>query len=178
MLAHLGKPMVDVRSPQEYTGEKLHMPDYPQEGAVRGGHIPGAASVPWAQAVKEDGTFKSADELRELERRERAYRDDRPPPDVSGRIVILIDDGLATGSTMRAAVAALRQLGPVRIVVATPVGAAESCAALADETDETVCLRMPDPFYAVGAWYDDFSQTSDDEVRELLARADDAHAPV
>ena len=110
-------------------------------------------------------------ERRELERRERSYRGNRPPPEVAGCTVILVDDGLATGSTMRAAVAALRRLGPARIVVAVPVGAPETCAELGREADESVCARMPEPFYAVGLWYHDFSQTSDEEVRELLAEA-------
>jgi predicted phosphoribosyltransferase len=113
----------------------------------------------------------ASQEGQELERRQRLYRDDRPPPDVRGRTVILVDDGLATGSTMRAAVAALRRQGPARVVVAVPVGAAETCAELSDEADETVCARTPEPFLAVGMWYEDFSQTSDEEVRELLARA-------
>src|SRR5262245_37070546 len=95
------------------------------------------------------------EEEEELRRREREYRGDRPPPDVRGRVVILIDDGLATGSTMRAAVAALRRLGPARVVVAVPVGAPETCAELRGEADEVVCARTPDPFYAVGRWYDD-----------------------
>lgn len=107
----------------------------------------------------------------ELQRRELRYRDGRPPPEVRGRTVILVDDGLATGTTMRAAVAALRQQEPARIVVAVPVGALESCADLADEADEVLCARSPEPFYAVGLWYRDFAQTSDEEVRELLARA-------
>ena len=112
----------------------------------------------------------AADEQRELERRERLYRDGRPAPHVHGKTVILVDDGLATGSTMRAAVAALRQLGPERIVVAVPVGAPETCAEFQDEADEAVCAITPDPFYAVGYWYADFEPTSDDEVRSLLSR--------
>ena len=110
-------------------------------------------------------------ELRELERRERLYRGNRPPPEVHGRTVILVDDGLATGSTMRAAVAALRQQRPARIIVAVPVGAVETCAEFRSEADDIVCARTPEPFYAVGLWYGDFSQTTDDEVRELLERA-------
>lgn len=113
----------------------------------------------------------AAKELQELKRRERAYRGNRPAPDVRGKTVILIDDGLATGSTMRAAVAALRRQEPARIVVAVPVGAAETCAELQGEADEAVCAQTPDPFYAVGLWYRDFSQTTDEEVRELLERA-------
>src|SRR5262249_5097713 len=107
----------------------------------------------------------------ELRRRERLYRGDRPAPDVRGRTVILIDDGLATGSTMRAAVAALRQQHPACIVVAVPVGAPETCAEFRDEADEAICVQTPEPFYAVGLWYGDFSQTTDEEVRDLLEQA-------
>jgi predicted phosphoribosyltransferase len=113
----------------------------------------------------------AARELRELQRRERAYRDDRPAPEVRGRIVIAVDDGLATGSTMRAAVAALRRLGPARIVVAVPTGAPTTVAELRREADECICAITPEPFHAVGVWYEDFSQTTDDQVRELLVRA-------
>ncbi|MDP9203170.1 MAG: phosphoribosyltransferase [Gemmatimonadota bacterium] len=116
-------------------------------------------------------------ELRELERREKQYRDDRPPPDVEGHTVILIDDGLATGSTMRAAVAALRKEGAKKIVVAVPVAPPETCEALREEVDDIVCAVTPDPFRAVGLWYADFSQTTDEEVRELLARAREIPAP-
>jgi putative phosphoribosyl transferase len=112
-----------------------------------------------------------ATERRELERREREYRGGRPPLDVRGKTVILVDDGLATGSTMRAAVAAVRRLGPARVVVAVPVGAAETCEEFEGEADEAICAKEPDPFYAVGTWYDDFSQTTDEEVRDLLGRA-------
>jgi putative phosphoribosyl transferase len=114
----------------------------------------------------------------ELERRERIYRGDRPPPDVRGRTVILVDDGLATGSTMRAAVAALRRQGPARIVVAVPIGAPETCAEFDREADEVVCAMTPQPFYAVGLWYGDFSQTTDEEVRELLEKAAEGQAPI
>ena len=113
----------------------------------------------------------AAAELRELERREQSYRGGRPEPRVTGRTVILVDDGLATGSTMRAAVAALRQQGPARIVVAVPVAAPSSCAELGREVEEVVCFATPEPFMAVGRFYDDFSQTTDEEVRELLASA-------
>jgi putative phosphoribosyl transferase len=109
-------------------------------------------------------------EKRELERRERAYRGDRLPPDPRGKVVVLVDDGLATGATMRAAVRAVRGLDPGRVVVAVPVGAAKSCDEFADVADEVVCATEPDPFLAVGYWYEDFSQTTDDEVRELLTR--------
>jgi len=110
-------------------------------------------------------------ELRELERRERLYRGDLPPLDVHDRDVIVVDDGLATGWTMLAAVRALAQLGPARTIVAVPTGAAETCQSLRAEADEVVCATTPENFRAVGLWYDDFSQTSDDEVRDLLQRA-------
>ena len=110
-------------------------------------------------------------EREELERREQAYRGDRPPPEVRGRTVILVDDGLATGSTMRAAATAIEQQGPGRLVVAVPVAAAETCDAFRNQVDEIVCAVTPEPFLAVGLWYEDFSQTTDDEVRELLQRA-------
>lgn len=113
----------------------------------------------------------SARELRELERRERAYRGDRPAPKVRGRTVILVDDGLATGATMRAAVHALRRLGPARIVVAVPTAAPSTCEEFRHEADECVCVITPEPFHGVGLWYEDFSQTTDDEVRDLLERA-------
>lgn len=116
-------------------------------------------------------------EEQELERREHAYRSDRPPPDVEGRVVILIDDGLATGSTMRAAAAALRKLNPARIVVAVPVSSPETCDEFRSEVDEIVCAVTPEPFRGVGMWYDDFSQTTDEEVRELLERARQSVAP-
>jgi predicted phosphoribosyltransferase len=110
-------------------------------------------------------------EARELARREESYRGPRPEPQVQGKTVILVDDGLATGSTMRAAVAALRQQGPARIVVAVPVAAPSTCEELRREVEEVVCLATPEPFMAVGRFYDDFSQTTDDEVRQLLAAA-------
>jgi predicted phosphoribosyltransferase len=108
------------------------------------------------------------EEEAELVRREREYRRGSPPPALRGKTVILVDDGLATGSTMRAAVQAVRQQGPARVIVAVPVGAPSTCEEFADVTDETVCARTPEPFLAVGQWYEDFSQTTDDEVRALL----------
>jgi predicted phosphoribosyltransferase len=113
----------------------------------------------------------AAREEKELVRRERLYRGARPAPDVQGRTVILVDDGLATGSTMRAAVAALRKQGPARIVVAVPVAAPETCEEFKTEVDEAVCAATPLMFNGVGRWYEDFSQTTDEEVHELLAQA-------
>jgi predicted phosphoribosyltransferase len=109
------------------------------------------------------------EEERELQRREIAYREGREPVAIEGRVVILIDDGLATGSTMRAAVKAVRQLKPTRIVVAVPVGARDTCDEMAAFADEVVCARTPEPFSAVGQWYLDFDQTTDEEVRRLLS---------
>lgn len=110
-------------------------------------------------------------EQQELERRENAYREGRPPPDVRGLTVILVDDGLATGSTMRAAAEALRQEAPRRLIVAVPVAARETCDEFRDRVDDVVCASTPEPFHAVGQWYENFPQTTDDEVRELLRRA-------
>jgi putative phosphoribosyl transferase len=113
----------------------------------------------------------TARETAELERREHEYRDGRPAPDLRDRVVILIDDGLATGATMRAAIKALRQRGAAKIVVAVPVGPPDTCREIEHEADETVCLSTPLFFQAVGQYYEDFSQISDEEVRELLAAA-------
>lgn len=110
-------------------------------------------------------------EQKELERREHAYRGDQPALNVKGRTVIIVDDGLATGASMRAAVAALRQMQPQRIVVAVPTAAAETCQQFRDEVDEIVCATTPQPFYGVGLSYENFSQTSDAEVHALLARS-------
>lgn len=108
-------------------------------------------------------------ERRELERREQLYRDHRPRPEIHGKVVILVDDGLATGASVRAAIIALRRLDPARIVVAVPVAPVEAYAELRNEVDEFICYETPYPFDAVGVWYRDFSQTTDDEVRRLLA---------
>ena len=113
----------------------------------------------------------AARELRELARREIAYRAGRPALDLSARTVILVDDGLATGSTMRAAVEAARAQRPTTIVVAVPVAAPATCEALAPEVDQLVCPLQPESFYAVGLWYDDFDPVSDEQVRDLLRRA-------
>ena len=110
-------------------------------------------------------------EQRELERRERAFRDDLPPPAVSGRVVILVDDGLATGATMRVAIEALRLQSPGRIVVAVPVGSPDTVRSVALLVDEVVCLLTPESFFAVGQWYGDFSQVTDADVRSILAES-------
>jgi len=108
----------------------------------------------------------------ELERREREYRGKRPPLEVAGKTVVVVDDGLATGSTMRAAVRALRQMDPRSIVIAVPVAAPQTCRDLGAEVDEMICLRTPEPFEAVGLWYENFEQTTDEEVHEILENAD------
>jgi putative phosphoribosyl transferase len=110
-------------------------------------------------------------EQTELERREKQYRGGRPFPDLENKTVILVDDGLATGSTMRVAVEALRKEQPARVVVAVPVAAPETCDAFRDVADDIVCAVTPEPFYAVGLWYDDFTQTTDEEVHDLLVRS-------
>lgn len=124
--------------------------------------------VHWYGVTPADIETVARDEQRELERREAAYREGRDPIPVEGRVVILIDDGLATGSTMRAAVQAIRRRLPARVVVAVPVGAPQTCDELSAIADEVVCARTPEPFSAVGQWYIDFDQTGDEEVRDLL----------
>src|SRR5882724_12925463 len=127
-----------------------------------------ARALPNADEIIESVTAK---ETAELQRREQSYRDGRPAPELRDKTIILIDDGLATGATMRAAVKALRQRGVAKIVVAVPVGPPDTCREFEDEADEVVCASEPEFFQAVGQYYEDFSQTSDDEVRDLLARA-------
>jgi predicted phosphoribosyltransferase len=122
----------------------------------------------WINEVTEE-------ERQELVRREDAYRDGRPLHDVAGRTAILVDDGLATGASMRAAIVALRALSPRRVVVAVPVAARETCADVRRDADDVICAATPEPFISVGGWYEDFSQTSDEEVHELLARAAEEH---
>jgi putative phosphoribosyl transferase len=130
------------------------------DDVIRALHIP-------EQVIEE----VEAKERRELERREQFYRDGRPMPDVKGRTVILIDDGLATGATMRAALRALRQQRPTRLIVAVPVATSSTCLELRREADDIICARTPDPFFGVGRWYQNFEQTSDQEVRDLLTQA-------
>lgn len=121
-----------------------------------------------ASLTDDDVVRIAARERAELVRREQRYRRGRPPAPVRGRTVLLVDDGLATGASVRAAVAALRSAGPASVVVAAPVGPAETCAALRAVADDVVCVHTPHPFVAVGAWYEDFRATGDDEVRALL----------
>ena len=125
-------------------------------------------AIPYADEAIEAVTVR---ETAELERREQIYREGRPSPELRDRVVILVDDGLATGATMRAAVKALRQRGAAKIVVAVPVGPPDTCREIEQEADETICLSTPPFFQAVGQYYEDFSQTSDEDVRELLSQA-------
>lgn len=120
----------------------------------------------------------AAEEYQELRRRERSYRDDLPPPEVEGKTVVIVDDGVATGSTMLAAVAALRQLNARRIIVATPVIARSTYDSLKKHADEVVAVVVPETFYGVGQWYEDFSQTTDEEVHEILGVTNHRATPV
>ena len=151
---------------------KLGLPGHPElaMGAIASGgvRVLNDDVVRWYGIPARAIEAAAREEQAELDRREREYRQGRPLVDLRGRTVILVDDGLATGSTMKAALRAVRQRGPARVVVAVPVGAQASCEEFADLTEETVCARMPEPFSAVGQWYRDFSQTTDEEVRELL----------
>ena len=163
----LGAPL-DV-----FLARKLGVPSRPElaMGAVAAGGVRVLhQSVIDALAIPPDVIDAVATrEGGELSRREQAYRAGRPPPDIAGRTVVVVDDGLATGATMRAAVAALRAMRPRRLIVAVPVGARETWEGLAAEADELVCVLTPPDFHAVGQWYDDFTQTTDDEIRALLA---------
>jgi putative phosphoribosyl transferase len=151
---------------------KLGVPDHPElaMGAIASGgsRVLNDEVVNWYRLPRSVIDDVARREQIELERRERAYRDGRPPVDVRGKTVLLIDDGLATGSSMRAAVHAVRALEPARVVVAVPVGASEACRSLTEIADDLACVRTPAPFSAVGLWYRDFSQTTDEEVRALL----------
>jgi putative phosphoribosyl transferase len=153
---------------------KLGMPGHPEFaiGAIASGGVRVLSDelVRWYQIPDSAIEAVTQTELTELERREREYRDGRPLTQLRDRTAILVDDGLATGSTMRAAVQAVRAHEPARVIVAVPVGAPETCEQFADVADKTVCARTPEPFAAVGLWYRDFSQTSDEEVRDLLQR--------
>jgi predicted phosphoribosyltransferase len=166
---HLGAPL-DV-----FIVRKLGVPGFEElaAGAIASGGVrvlnqDVMRAIPHADEAIEAVTAR---ETAELERREETYRDGRPPPELRNRIVILVDDGLATGASMRAAVKALRQHGAAKIVVAVPVGPPDTCRELEEEADETICLSTPEFFQAVGQYYEDFSQTSDEDVRELLTSA-------
>ena len=154
---------------------KLGLPGHPElamgaiaSGGVRvfNGEVVNALRIP-DEVIDE----VSGQELTELQRREKVYRDDLPPPEVEGKTVILVDDGIATGSTMLAAISALRQLNAGRIVVGAPVVAAPTYYEIRRSADDVAAVMVPENFYAVGQWYADFSQTTDEEVRELLAQA-------
>lgn len=154
---------------------KLGVPGYEElaMGAIASGNVSVLNQDVMRALPNSEAILKAvmARENVELQRRETRYRQDRPAPDLRGRVVILVDDGLATGATMRAGAAALRRQGVAKIVVAVPVGAPETCREIELEVDETVCAFTPEFFHGVGQFYEDFSQTSDEEVRELLARA-------
>jgi putative phosphoribosyl transferase len=155
---------------------KLGLPGHPElaMGAIASGgvRILNEDVVGWYKIPSHVIDEVARQEQIELERREREYRDGRPPVDLKGRTVLLVDDGLATGSTMKAAVEAVRARGSSRVVVAVPVGSPSTCRAFIEIADEIVCGRAPQHFMAVGQWYLDFSQTTDAEVRELLGRSD------
>jgi putative phosphoribosyl transferase len=151
---------------------KLGVPGYEElaMGAIASGNVSVLNEDVMRAVPNSDAILKTviAREKIELQRRETGYRQDRPAPDLRGRVVVLVDDGLATGATMRAAAAALRKQGVAKIVVAVPVGAPETCRAMEWEVDEMICAFMPEFFHGVGQFYEDFSQTTDEEVRELL----------
>jgi len=154
---------------------KLGVPGHPElaMGAIASGGVRVLSHDIISQLVVTPEAVEAATEREriELDRRDRMYRRDRPPTPLAGRTAILVDDGLATGATMEAAIQAVRQANPARVVVAAPVGAAETCQRLRALADEVVCASIPDYFQAVGQWYDRFDQTSDEEVIELLTRA-------
>jgi putative phosphoribosyl transferase len=162
-----------------YLVRKLGVPGYEElaMGAIASGRVRVLNEEVVERLGIDEATIDevSAIELEELDRRERLYRDDRPPPELAGRTVVLVDDGLATGSTMRAAAAALRETEAARTIAAAPVGAAATCKALRDIADDVVCAQSPHDLMAVGVWYEDFTQTTDEEVCELLRRANAAH---
>ena len=165
-----------LRAPLDvFVVRKLGAPGHPElaMGAIASGgvRVLNEDVVAWYRPSPDELEQTAQLELLELERRERAYRGDRPVVPVAGRVAILVDDGLATGASMRAAVRAARNLGPSRVVVAVPVGAPDSCRAMAQIADEVVCPLQPERFEAVGLWYANFSQTTDGEVQQLLSRA-------
>ena len=154
---------------------KLGVPGFEElaAGAIASGNVrvlneDVMRAIPHADTAIESVTTREAAELK---RREQTYREGRPPPELHNRVVILVDDGLATGATMRVAVKALQQSGAAKIVVAVPVGPPDTCREVKQEADEMICLSTPEFFQAVGQYYEDFSQTSDDDVRQLLSQA-------
>ena len=157
---------------------KLGLPGHEEYamGAIASGGVRVMNPLPGITVPPEALAAVLAKEQAELLRREQLYRAQRPPIHIAGRTVILVDDGLATGATMRAAAVSVRQQHPVRLVVAVPVGARDSCESLRDAADEIVCPAMPEPFHALSLWYDDMPQASDDEVRSLLQKAWHKHA--
>jgi putative phosphoribosyl transferase len=165
-----------LRAPLDaFVVRKLGVPGFEElaAGAIASGGVrvlneDVVRAIPHAEEAIEAVTVR---ETAELERREQLYRAGRPAPELRDRVVILIDDGLATGATMRAGVKALRQSGAAKIIVAVPVGPPDTCREIEGQADETICLSTPAFFQAVGQYYEDFSQTSDEDVRELLARA-------
>jgi predicted phosphoribosyltransferase len=165
-----------LRAPLDvFVVRKLGLPQYPElaMGAIATGgvRILNPEVMAWHRPSSRVIEATTRAEQAELERREVEYRGTRPPLSVAGKVAILVDDGLATGSSMRAAVEALRRLKPARVIVAAPVGARESCEALRTAADDVVCALTPEPFSAVGLWYRVFAQTSDEAVRQLLALA-------
>jgi putative phosphoribosyl transferase len=156
---------------------KLGMPGHEEYamGAIASGGVQVMNDLDGWSVSDEQVAQVVAAERTELLRRERRYRGDRAPLVVEGRTVVVVDDGLATGATMRAAVAALRRRRPASLIVAVPVGAAETCELLARDADEVVCAAKPAPFRAVGLWYQDFPQATDDEVSHLLEEARQEH---
>ena len=172
-VAHALEAPLDV-----FVVRKLGFPGHEEYamGAIASGGVRVMNPLPGLDVTPDAVARVVGREETELARRERLYRGDRPRIDVRGRTVIVVDDGLATGATMRAAVMALRQQGPGQLVVAVPVGAPETCRSLRTLADELVCPAMPEPFRAVGLWYREFPQATDEEVHELLNEARREHA--
>jgi putative phosphoribosyl transferase len=163
----------ELRAPLDVVSvRKLRAPSHKELalGAVAGGDVlvvNDAVVAGLGLSVRDVARLARA-ERSELVRRELAYRGGRPPVDIAGRTVILVDDGLATGASMKAAATAARERRPARIMVAVPVAVSETCEDLRREVDEVVCMLMPEPFFSVGSWYENFEQTTDAEVRKLL----------
>jgi putative phosphoribosyl transferase len=172
-VAHALNAQLDI-----FVVRKLGFPGHEEYamGAIASGGVRVMNPLPGISVSPEDVAQVVAREQDELTRRELLYRGDRPAVSLRGRTVVVVDDGLATGSTMRAAVLAIRQQKPAWLVVAVPVGAEETCEMLRADADEVVCAATPRPFRAVGLWYQDFPQSTDEEVHDLLAEARREHA--